>query len=84
MNATMNLRDIQCDIRRLRQAGQSTSLDSVNTKETIELADLEPNGAVVGGPFTGTITLTNDATIGATPLAVPVSAVLPAAAGRPR
>jgi hypothetical protein len=36
-----------------------------NDNQNGQLADLEPNCAVKGGPFAGTITLGTDSTIGA-------------------
>lgn len=41
-------------------------MDNLTAKETSELTDLEPNGEVRGGPFTGTLTLGTDSAIGAT------------------
>ena len=41
-------------------------MDYLNANETIELTDLEPNGEVIGGAWTGALTLGADSTIGAT------------------
>jgi len=80
----MNAETNKSDIHRNHQAGQIAIMDSVKTNETIELTDLEPIGEVVGGPFTGSITLSTSATIGASSLAGLDSEVLTAGGGRQR